>query len=97
MSKPWFLDHMADALVPSRMREACRLMELDARLTDFIMARFAHKQGMYGAEHTGFDEFTQRKMMPKLDDKVRGWAEANPSFFKFIELRTITRYYDRRT
>lgn len=96
MAKLWFLDYMGRALVPARMRHACQLMGFDDKITDFIMARFAHHQGMYGAEVVGISEFSQRKMMPELDLKVMGWAESNRSFFSLPELAVLTVFYRKR-
>lgn len=95
MSKTWFLDCICKSVPKSRVREMCRLMELSERDTRLVLERFCDGKGM---EQCGdfYSADLQKKNMPDLDCKVRGWVDHNTGFFSIKEHQGIARHTMRR-
>ena len=90
----WFLDYLGKSVVNARVRKMCALMELSDLETRLILERFCERKN---AEQCDFySPYLQKKHLPDLDCRVRGWVEQNVGFFSLVELGGISRFFNKR-
>ena len=87
MAKNWFLTYLGRAVVKSRVREMCDLMELDDIEKRLLLERFCGRKNMGQCDFLSEDQ--QKKLVPSLDCRVQGWSAKNASFFTRGELRAL--------
>lgn len=94
MAKKWFLDYFGAAVSKSVVRQCCKDMELTELETRLILERFCDKKGL---EPCGmfYPVDQQKRHLPALDAKVRGWVERNIGKFKPSEIVGMYRFMCR--
>jgi len=91
MPKKCFLDYVGNSVPKNRVREMCRLAELDELETRLMLERFCPPwKTVEQCDFLPVDQ--QRTLLPSLCRRVRAWIQHNTGFFCLEEHQGIARY-----
>jgi hypothetical protein len=79
MTKLCFLHFVGKSVPKSRVREICRLAELEEVETLLILERFCSRKT--AAQCSFLSEDQQKDLLPSLNRRVRSWIAHNTGFF----------------
>ncbi|MDR2696032.1 MAG: hypothetical protein LBC79_06600 [Deltaproteobacteria bacterium] len=95
MPKLCFLHFVGRSVPKSRVREMCRLAELDEVETRLMLERFCSGRTVGQCDFLPEDQ--QRTLLPSLNRRVRSWIQHNTGFFCLEELAGMAEYTPGKT